>query len=901
MKKLIYFYLALFLFGFPSKFTFSQVSGDYRSTGSGGDWNNSATWETYDGSSWNAAGAEPSTSNNVSILAGHTVNIVSNSNSKNLTVSGTLIFGKATIALSQYTLNLTGNLTVNNDGEISVFDTGVKTEHEVFISGNLSNAGIITTLSTSNINALYFNFNGTEDVQVSGNSITFSGLTINLTAEKTADFTSIISLSDPDNNGFRLFDLVRGIFKLSSASTITPFSGASNIQADAGFFLNHTDAVSNWGSSGSLVLNGLLRIDNGIMNIGSTSGNKLDVNGSGAEYIMNGGILNISGYWDQTSNGKAAINNGTINVLSSSSVSNSVEIVNIPNTCEFVMNNGSFNVKNLNTGSGATLYINKNINSSISGGTFSISNSDNVATEAIFHIDEELSFYDLTVDIGSTASLEDISSNVVVSNNLTIQSGTIKINPALGLTVNGTLTNSVGASGLVIESDDNGTGSLIVGSVSGNVTVKRYLTNYDNSTDAKYHFISSPVSSQAIQPEFVTDPPTAGVDFYKFDETTNTWINSKALDGENVIWNTGFGDNFEVGRGYLVAYPTEIPKAFSGTLNNNASYVLNCTYTEGQGNGWNLLGNPYPAAIDWDAVTLGDGVDNALYYYDASTQNYIAYLRISGDNSTSTGGSRYIPAGQGFMVHANNTGSTKTVTIEKADLTHTGQDVYYKSSTNLLAGSLSLQVTGNNFNDKTIIHFNEQATTDFDGNYDAFKLMSANMQVPMIYTENEENTQFAINGLPQVEEGTSIPVSLRIGADGTYTIEANINEIETNIFLEDLFTGTSTKLNETSSYSFTASEGDNPNRFLLHFGVVGLDENDTESSLRAYTYNNRLYVQNSLEAASIRILDLQGRLLLEQQLNGQGLQSLPLDFPAGVYVVQLVNSKAQKSVKVIVE
>jgi hypothetical protein len=218
-----------------------------------------------------------------------------------------------------------------------------------------------------------------------------------------------------------------------------------------------------------------------------------------------------------------------------------------------------------------------------------------------------------------------------------------------------------------------------------------------------------------------------------------------------------------------------------------------------------------------------------------------------------------------------------------------------------LSGSLSLQVTGNTFHDKTIIHFNEQATTDFDGNYDAFKLMSANMQVPMIYTSNEENVQFAINGLPKVEEGTSIPVSLRIGADETYTIEASINDIEMNVFLEDLTTGISTKLNESPTYSFTASEGDDPNRFLLHFGVVGLDENDSQGSLRAYTYNNTLYVQNSMEAANLRILDLQGRLLIEKQLNGQGLQSLPLDFPAGVYVVQLLNSKAQKSVKVIVE
>jgi hypothetical protein len=500
-----------------------------------------------------------------------------------------------------------------------------------------------------------------------------------------------------------------------------------------------------------------------------------------------------------------------------------------------------------------------------------------------------------------------------ISGNATIASGktlTIGASAVADIASGSTLTTN---GNLVLSSDGTGTGSLIVnGTISGDVTVERYLTNYDNATDAKYHFISSPISNQKIQDvmdgevvsveNFVTDPPTAGVDFYKFDEPTNTWINSKALDSENVIWNENFEDNFEVGRGYLVAYPTApVTKAFSGTINNDASYVLSCTYTDGEGNGWNLLGNPYPAAINWNAVTLGDGVDNALYYYDASTQNYIAYLRISGDNYTSTGGSQYIPAGQGFMVHANNTGSTKTVTIEKADLTHTGQDVYYKSSTNLLSGSLSLQVTGNNFSDKTIIHFNEQATTDFDGKYDAFKLMSANMQVPMIYTSNEENVQFAINGLPQIEEGTSIPVSLRIGADGTYTIDANINEIETNIFLEDLFTGTSTKLNENPTYSFTASEGDDPNRFLLHFGVVGIGEQEQAPTLQAYMVDNRLYVNNSLEQAQLAIYDLQGRLVAEQSLNSGGLQALPLDLPAGVYIVRLNNASESRAVKINVQ
>jgi len=485
--------------------------------------------------------------------------------------------------------------------------------------------------------------------------------------------------------------------------------------------------------------------------------------------------------------------------------------------------------------------------------------------------------------------------------------GTVTIQSDEYLTLNDLVID--GSNTLTIKSNADGTGSLIInGSFSGNVIVERYLTNYMDAADAKYHFISSPVTTQKIQDvmdgevveveNFVTDPPTAGVDFYKFDETTNTWINSKTSVG---AWNNDFEANFVVGRGYLVAYPTApVTKEFSGTLNNNASYTLTCTYTDGEGNGWNLLGNPYPAAIDWDEVTLGDGMDNALYYYSANSQNYIAYLRIDGDNSTSTGGSQYIPSGQGFMVHAKSSG-TRTVTIEKADLTHTGQNNYYKSSTNLLAGSLNLQITGNSFSDQTIIHFNEQATTDFDGNYDAFKLMSANMEVPMIYTSNDAGVLFSINGLPKIEEGTSIPVSVRIGHDDIYTIQGNMNEIDGNVFLEDIKTGVYTKLNEVSSYSFTASADDAPNRFLLHFGIVGLDESPTQTVAHAYVYNSMLYVLNASGQTQVDIIDLQGRTLQSSSFRAEGLYSETISLPTGVYVVRVMDEKGVRTAKVVVE
>lgn len=357
------------------------------------------------------------------------------------------------------------------------------------------------------------------------------------------------------------------------------------------------------------------------------------------------------------------------------------------------------------TGGSSNVGVSFGANSSVSG-TLEIGTGGFVSTAP------PTSFYSsgaiLKFNQGSEATYDvnsgDYSwSSTVVPNYITISSGTVNLNTErtasgdliidngklaifCALTVSGSITNSAGASGLVIKSDASGTGSLKTSS-SPAATVERYLTNYSIQADDKYHFISSPVVSQAIQPDFVASTPLAGVDFYKFSESTNEWINSKTAAN---VWNSGFESSFVVGRGYMVAYPTipETPKTFVGDINSYPAaspLILTCTNTDGEGNGWNLLGNPFPSAIDWTLVSLGNGMDNALYYYDAAEQNYNYYLHLTGETGALGSGQQYIPAMQGFMVHAKTTG-TKTVTFDNDDRTHNGQSVYYKS-TNTLPGS----------------------------------------------------------------------------------------------------------------------------------------------------------------------------------------------------------------------
>lgn len=501
--------------------------------------------------------------------------------------------------------------------------------------------------------------------------------------------------------------------------------------------------------------------------------------------------------------------------------------------------------------------------------------------------------------IVSGSDTKTLGENTIVNNNLNIQSGSVLSVSDKSLTVSGALTNNAGISGLVIKSDATGTGSLIHSTADVPATVERYLTKYNSVNDQMFHFLSSPVEAQSIQPEFVTDPPTAGHDFYSWDEVNFEWVNSKTLGG---AWNPSFENNFVVGKGYLVAYPEDVTKNLTGELNTypaGSPLVINCTHTVGKGAGWNLLGNPFPSALDWDAVILGDGMDNALYYYDNDNQNYRYYIQLPGEEGALGSGQRYIPAMQGFMVHAKSSG-TKTVTINNSQRVHTGQNVYYKSAGNI-PGSLSLKVNSNGFEDVAFVHFNSGATTQFDGSFDAYKLSGYNPQVPKIYTMSSDNQKLAINGLPDFTASFEIPVYFEAGAAGQQHLLADVSQIATTLYLADLKTNYTQNLTLTPEYTFTYEPGDDPNRFLLHFGTVGVPETPATARLHTYVDGIRLFVMNPTEGkAQVEVYNVQGQMVMHREI-AAGLQSMTVKLAPGTYLVRMIGEQATQATKIVIQ
>ncbi|MDY0103432.1 MAG: T9SS type A sorting domain-containing protein [Lentimicrobium sp.] len=478
-----------------------------------------------------------------------------------------------------------------------------------------------------------------------------------------------------------------------------------------------------------------------------------------------------------------------------------------------------------------------------------------------------------------------------VTADLNIESGSLTVIAGTTLTVEGE-TNLSSAECLVLKSDAEGTASFKDnGTITGTGTarIERNLSPYDEVSDQKFHFISSPVGdAQAIEPKFIDLTSSAITDFYKWDEESNLWINFRG--DEFNVRNEAFGDgfNFVAGKGYMVAYPEASVRNFTGKPCTSAlGLTIQCTNTDNRG--WNLLGNPFPSSIDWDLVTKGDGMDAALYYYDNATASYQYYTNLTGGLGDAT---QYIAPMQGFMVHAKASG-VQTITMANAARTHQGAGVFFKNAP-LTANVLNLMVEGNGAKDYTRICFYEQATEAFDGDFDAYKLFSYNESAAQLYTVSSDNIPLAINTMPLSQLRTTKKLNFMPGAGGEYTLTAENLERFTDqgtITLKDLKTGQQQKLTDNPVYTFTAEAGNDPNRFELIFGTgAASDDEQPLTEFRLWISNNTLCVSEPQSGASLSIFDMQGRAILSGIMDGSSYL-LPLMLPEGIYIVRLINDK----------
>ncbi len=143
-------------------------------------------------------------------------------------------------------------------------------------------------------------------------------------------------------------------------------------------------------------------------------------------------------------------------------------------------------------------------------------------------------------------------------------------------------------------------------------------------------------------------------------------------------------------------------------------------------------------------------------------------------------------------------------------------------SASAITDALKVKISDGTYTDEAVVRFLPNATNNFDGSYDAWKMFSPNAAVPAVFTNIDPQSHLSINALPSFTKQTSIDLYIKVSTSGPYTIQS----LETGTFLqgvsimlEDKMTGIIYKFRKGSSYTINlfANTIATANRFVLHF------------------------------------------------------------------------------------
>jgi len=420
-----------------------------------------------------------------------------------------------------------------------------------------------------------------------------------------------------------------------------------------------------------------------------------------------------------------------------------------------------------------------------------------------------------------------------------------------------------------------GASLISTGTISGNENIAQEA----NFSAGEWHLISPPI-------ENATSGVFQGHFLQRWHEASAEWIN---ITSTSALLLPLEGYSFWGIRG-------KVEFVFSGKPNTGTiqkTVTLSGNFPDpGEGNdGANLLGNPYPSSIDWSGL---DDTWGAVYYWDPSANSgagdYIEW------NDGVGSGSQFIPPMQGFFIvvdESNTSEGSGTFSLSNENRIHSGATGFHKSK--IQNGLVMATHSGEN-TDELFIRFAQDATNAFDLKKDALKFFAGAEGVAQIYSFGNSH-KLAIDTRP--ETGT-IQLGFVNDISGFYAIamtEANgISKATLEDTKENVFHDLTTK-----PYEFAWDVTDDEKRFKLHLNAVGIEETPiSESDILIYAANKQIIIKGA-ESGRIMVSDIMGRVVLQQEISGQEINSIPVNLQTGVYVVMVTTGIETKSEKVFIK
>ena len=449
----------------------------------------------------------------------------------------------------------------------------------------------------------------------------------------------------------------------------------------------------------------------------------------------------------------------------------------------------------------------------------------------------------------------------------------------------------------------DGSGS---GGITGNVIVQRYIPSAFG-----YKYFSSPFQSAtvgAFSPyvNLAASFPT----FYSYDESKSSsgWVTYTNTSG-SLSPLQGYAANF----GTLASEKTV---SLTGTVNSNGLsttlYNTNKTYTKG----FNLVGNPYPSPIDWNATsgwTKGN-IDNAVYYFNAGTTDQYTGTYSTYINGMSSDGvaNNIIAAMQGFFIHVTDGAYPVQATfgLDNRVRVNNLTAVFHKSAyidTRPAIRLTAKYADGLDAADPVVIYFDNTGTASFNNELDALKLMNTDVKTPNFYAFSADANRLAIRAIPYPSSISEVSLGLKTEQDGWVSVQAiQIENLpsDLHIYLSDKKAGIYTNLLESDTYKFNKAAGQEDDRFKLIFSKSVLSTNPVSNTgFVAYASGGKLVVSFSGSEGGqgqLVVCNMLGQEIFRRQLTGTGIHEFDDRLRDGVYVVSFYSGKSVYSKKVII-
>ena len=495
---------------------------------------------------------------------------------------------------------------------------------------------------------------------------------------------------------------------------------------------------------------------------------------------------------------------------------------------------------------------------------------------------------------------------------------------------------NVSPQGSVKQNNDNG---IVTGSGLIQVTKKTSLLN----NWYEYTYWSSPVFGETIGSGLSESQPDRrfsynGANF--LDATKEVDNNNDTADGQDDIDDNGDDWTFVSGAtvmapgvGYASTHsqmlffgppnatpPYQFDYIFKGPFNNGIITVpVYRNDSETNDNNWNLIGNPYPSAINANLflainTTIATNtphnaaLDGALFLWSQNTapsnttngnenENFAVsdYAVINAIGQTAGGDgempSRNIPSGQGFFVVYSDVATPDTflgdikqgTVIFNNSMRVTGNNnQFFRTSDKNTSEKLWLNLTSDNgvFN-QILVAYAKGASDGYDGMaYDTPKNLASAASAILYSTIENETKKFVIQGKSEnsinTDEIINVGYKTSINVPTIYTL--SISQLEgdflssNSIYLKDNLLNRLHDL-KASDYSFTSEVGEFDSRFQIVFSEALFVNNAllNKNSLSIFEHKNgdiqfKLNASNKMN--NIKIIDLQGRILYNFDING---------------------------------